>query len=90
MEELNFGSRGWAVRLWSGYTRDAEHLSQVRGAGQKREEGATMPSFMDRHDMSGMTAEDVAEVHRKDVEIQDKYGVGPGARPADCPPACTQ
>lgn len=34
-----------------------------------------MPIFMDRHDMPGMTAEDVAEAHRKDVEIQDKYGV---------------
>ena len=34
-----------------------------------------MPIFMDRHDMPGTTAEDVAEAHRKDVEIQDKYGV---------------
>jgi hypothetical protein len=30
---------------------------------------------MDRHDVPGSTAEDVAEAHRKDVEIQDKYGV---------------
>jgi hypothetical protein len=34
-----------------------------------------MPIFMDRHDVPGSTAEDVAEAHRKDVEIQDKYGV---------------
>jgi class 3 adenylate cyclase len=34
-----------------------------------------MPIFMDRHDMRGSTAEDVAEAHRKDLEIQDKYGV---------------
>ena len=34
-----------------------------------------MPIFMDRHDMQGATAENVAEAHRKDLEIQDRYGV---------------
>jgi class 3 adenylate cyclase len=34
-----------------------------------------MPIFMDRHDMSGLTAEDVAEAHRRDLEVQGKYGV---------------
>ena len=34
-----------------------------------------MPIFMDRHDMRGAKAEDVAEAHRKDLEIQGKYGV---------------
>src|SRR5215472_14356409 len=34
-----------------------------------------MPIFMDRHDMHGATAENVAEAHRKDLEIQDRYGV---------------
>ena len=34
-----------------------------------------MPIFMDRHDMPGMTAESIAEAHRKDLEIQDRYGV---------------
>ncbi len=34
-----------------------------------------MPIFMDRHDMAGATAENVAEAHRKDLEIQEKYGV---------------
>src|SRR5271170_6545883 len=34
-----------------------------------------MPIFMDRHDMRDATAENVAEAHRKDIEIQDKYGV---------------
>ena len=34
-----------------------------------------MPIFMDRHDMAGATAENIAEAHRKDLEIQDKYGV---------------
>ncbi len=34
-----------------------------------------MPIFMDRHDMRGAKAEDVAEAHRRDLEMQDKYGV---------------
>ena len=34
-----------------------------------------MPIFMDRHDMRGLTAESIAEAHRKDLEIQDRYGV---------------
>ena len=34
-----------------------------------------MPIFMDRHDVRGMTAESIAEAHRKDLEIQDRYGV---------------
>jgi class 3 adenylate cyclase len=34
-----------------------------------------MPIFIDRHDMRYMTAESVAAAHRKDLEIQDKYGV---------------
>lgn len=34
-----------------------------------------MPIFMDRHDMRDLTAEHVAEAHRKDLEIQDRYGV---------------
>jgi class 3 adenylate cyclase len=34
-----------------------------------------MPIFMDRHDIRGMTAESIAEAHRKDLEIQDRYGV---------------
>jgi hypothetical protein len=34
-----------------------------------------MPIFMDRHEMRGLRAEDVAEAHRKDLEIQDQYGV---------------
>lgn len=34
-----------------------------------------MPIFLDRHDMSGLTAADIAEAHRKDLEIQGEYGV---------------
>jgi class 3 adenylate cyclase len=30
---------------------------------------------MDRHDMRDMTAEAIAAAHRKDLEVQDKYGV---------------
>ncbi|SOC35374.1 class 3 adenylate cyclase [Rhizobium subbaraonis] len=34
-----------------------------------------MPIFMDRHDLIGATAEQVAEAHLKDLSIQDQYGV---------------
>jgi class 3 adenylate cyclase len=34
-----------------------------------------MPIFMDRHCLRDMTPEHVAEAHRKDLGIQDKYGV---------------
>jgi len=34
-----------------------------------------MPIFMDRHDARGATQEAMAELHRRDVEVQDKYGV---------------
>src|ERR671913_1255967 len=34
-----------------------------------------MPIFLDRHDLSGLTASDIAEAHRKDLEVQDQYGV---------------
>jgi class 3 adenylate cyclase len=39
-------------------------------------EGAQMPIFMDRHDAPpGTTSEQVADAHRRDVEIQEKFGV---------------
>jgi hypothetical protein len=34
-----------------------------------------MPIFMDRHDMREATAENVAEAHHRDLDIQTKYGV---------------
>lgn len=34
-----------------------------------------MAIFMDRHEMRDMTAEKVAEAHRKDLEVQSRYGV---------------
>ena len=34
-----------------------------------------MPIFLDRHELAGMTAEDIAEAHRHDLAVQDKYGV---------------
>jgi hypothetical protein len=35
-----------------------------------------MPLFMDHHrGVEGLTAEAVAEAHKKDLEIQDEYGV---------------
>src|SRR5258708_12681924 len=38
--------------------------------------GATpVPIFLDRHDLSSLTASDIAEAHRKDLEVQDQNGV---------------
>jgi len=34
-----------------------------------------MPIFLDRHDAGEVSAEDVAKLHVKDLEVQDKYGV---------------
>ena len=34
-----------------------------------------MAIFMDRHDLKGTTAAEIAEAHRKDLEVQDQYGV---------------
>jgi class 3 adenylate cyclase len=34
-----------------------------------------MPIFMDRHELQGYTAEDVAMAHMRDLDVQDKYGV---------------
>ena len=34
-----------------------------------------MPIFMDRHDFEGATATEIADAHRKDLELQDRYGV---------------
>jgi len=33
-----------------------------------------MPIFMDRHDISNVTAEEVAAAHAEDLKIQDKFG----------------
>ena len=34
-----------------------------------------MPLFMDRHELSGVTAHDLAQAHIADLEVQEKYGV---------------
>ncbi len=34
-----------------------------------------MPIFLDRHDVGEASPEDVAKLHIKDLEVQDKYGV---------------
>ena len=34
-----------------------------------------MPIFLDRHDVVEFSAEEVAKLHVKDLEIQDQYGV---------------
>ena len=34
-----------------------------------------MPIFLDRHDVVEFSAEEVAKLHVKDLDVQDKYGV---------------
>lgn len=34
-----------------------------------------MAIFMDRHELKGFSAADVAQAHQKDLEVQDEYGV---------------
>ena len=34
-----------------------------------------MPIYMDRHEMAGATAKAVADAHRKDLKLQEKYGI---------------
>src|SRR3954451_11688900 len=36
---------------------------------------SAMPLFLDRHDMKGTSASEVAEAHRSDLAVQDRYGV---------------
>jgi hypothetical protein len=45
-------------------------------AGESGERRSAVPLYMDHHKgVEGLTAEAVAEAHRKDQEIQDQYGV---------------
>jgi hypothetical protein len=38
--------------------------------------GARMPLYLDWHDLGeGVTAEDVALAHGRDLQVQDRYGV---------------
>jgi len=39
------------------------------------DKGDHMPIFMDRHDLRGLKEVDVADAHRKDIDIQDRHGV---------------
>ncbi|WP_262029452.1 nickel-binding protein [Microvirga sp. Mcv34] len=34
-----------------------------------------MPIFLDRHELKGLTAADIAQVHQQDLEVQGRYGV---------------
>jgi hypothetical protein len=40
-----------------------------------QQHGEKMPTYMDMHDIPGVTADAVAEAHAADVKIQDKYDV---------------
>jgi hypothetical protein len=50
---------------------------KVQSSPSEEAGGATpVPIFLDRHhDLSGVTAADIVEAHRKDLEVQEQYGV---------------
>ena len=50
-------------------------VQKGRAAVPGPDKGARSPIFIDRHDLRGATAEQVAEAHRRDVDIQDRHGV---------------
>jgi hypothetical protein len=51
-------------------------MGQLFRERARKEQSGAMPMFMDQHrHVEGLTAEAVAEAHRKDEEIQDNYGV---------------
>jgi hypothetical protein len=51
-----------------------QHSEDTPGAKKKRTPGTTL--FMDIHKkVDGLTAEAVAGAHKKDLEVQGKYGV---------------
>jgi hypothetical protein len=54
--------------------RDDSAEETLLRSGERR--FGTMPLFMDHHRaVEGLTAEAVADAHRKDMETQDRYGV---------------
>src|ERR671918_618017 len=56
------------------YPQLETYFYPVRKAGERRI--GAMPLFMDHHKgVEGLTAEAVAEAHKKDLEVQDEYGV---------------
>jgi hypothetical protein len=66
---LKIAHSGDAVSAADLYRKDV-----TNGSGEGRI--GTVPLFMDHHKgVEGLTAEAVADAHRKDMEIQDQYGV---------------
>jgi hypothetical protein len=60
---------------WFGSIMVAQERGPLRVKAE-RKGTRTMPMFMDHHKhVEGLTAEAVADAHRKDEEIQDEYGV---------------
>src|ERR1043165_1255647 len=48
-------------------------VGRVRRPDRRGAQG--MPIYMDRHELAGTTAEEVAGLHLRDLAIQDRYGV---------------
>ena len=68
----------WRVRgaRTSGLLMAVESYGTVAGERSGKEIIVTMPLFMDHHKhVAGLTADAVADAHRKDEEVQERYGV---------------
>src|ERR1700678_3894431 len=50
-------------------------VARAAGASVKARTEGSVPIYMDRHDLRRMKHPDVAEAHRRDVDIQDRHGV---------------
>jgi class 3 adenylate cyclase len=50
-------------------------VTQVLPALRSAAHASPVPFFMDRHEFSGLTAVDAANMHLKDMALQDRYGV---------------
>jgi class 3 adenylate cyclase len=56
------------------HAADPLHRSERSGSLGFRMLSA-MPMYMDRHDLPGITPEELADAHNRDMEVQERYGV---------------
>src|SRR5207245_10786196 len=77
------GRRRWAGigggRSWTAddraCRRPATPVVSATGSSPVRTDEVAVPLFLDRHDIPGATAVDLAMAHARDVEIEKQYGV---------------
>src|SRR5262249_36814377 len=55
--------------------RDGDRLPPRLTRVRRSPYALRMPMYMDRHDLPGITPEELAEAHMRDMEIQERHGV---------------